>query len=486
MQASNQSTTISLADQMAVVLWNVFSEALKLQYKKQGSQQVSQGTIATIRSLIKIASPNYSDWHDDDIYKAAVQTTLHLAAQITHEQGPQLVKLLLENKADADATNGHDQHAITTACRRGNFPVARVFLEEKSITKNKLDIFAWTLNSALNDYQAEREPIVKLIIAEGFNLQYKNEHHSIHLAAQYATPAIVRSLLELKIDANLPNGAKDTPLHYALKRDQAVEIVAALLEHKADPNATNGSGTTPLHLVFNEVDSAELLIAAGAKLKARDGNLQTPLHSAAAKGAVDIASLLIEQKAELNSVDTDGNTPLHLYFAREDNKSHAFIKKLLCLGANYELANNARRTAVQVIPEFPKFTVHMGVFCKAFEAMREEMTTFHSKRKALIAASPMFRTRKEASAATERKQVATPSDRDVFTIVQVYLFGKTMITPGSETEQSTVQYFQTYFKELDEQFDALKKTRLEKMKAEALAKSSTAITAKPTPRGWFS
>ena len=55
---------------------------------------------------------------------------------------------------------------------------------------------------------------------------------------------------------------------------------------------------------------AELLIAKGADVDAKDEEEWTPLHSAAYVGNKEIVELLIAKGADLNAKDDDGKTPL--------------------------------------------------------------------------------------------------------------------------------------------------------------------------------
>jgi ankyrin repeat protein len=58
---------------------------------------------------------------------------------------------------------------------------------------------------------------------------------------------------------------------------------------------------------------AELLIAKGADVNAKDYRVRTPLHLAAASGRNESAKLLIDKGADVNAKSDEGWTPL--YFA---------------------------------------------------------------------------------------------------------------------------------------------------------------------------
>ena len=57
---------------------------------------------------------------------------------------------------------------------------------------------------------------------------------------------------------------------------------------------------------------AGVLIAAGADIKAKDNNGETPLYLAAENGHASVVPLLLAHpRVELNAKDNDGGTPLH-------------------------------------------------------------------------------------------------------------------------------------------------------------------------------
>jgi ankyrin repeat protein len=91
-------------------------------------------------------------------------------------------------------------------------------------------------------------------------------------------------------------------------------FVSLLLEYGANPNATDNAGNTALHQhrMWNQYPEViRLLTSAGADInRARDGDLVTPLISAAKAQCVDCKAY-VENGANPNMQDSDGNTAFH-------------------------------------------------------------------------------------------------------------------------------------------------------------------------------
>jgi ankyrin repeat protein len=100
-------------------------------------------------------------------------------------------------------------------------------------------------------------------------------------------------------------------------------IDSGLLDLKAKDNY----GLTPLHWAsrYNLIETAKLLLDAGANLEDKNKWGGTPLHMASANNHIETAKLLIERGADLEAKNVDGLTPLHL----ASLNNHIEIAKLL-------------------------------------------------------------------------------------------------------------------------------------------------------------
>ena len=99
------------------------------------------------------------------------------------------------------------------------------------------------------------------------------------------------------------------PLHVAVEEGFG-DIVQFLIDAGAEVNGLRDRKDTPLFWAPN-VQIAQLLLAAGAKLDARDFCGRQPIHWAAQFGRTEVIRLFLERGCDSNVLDDDGCTPLH-------------------------------------------------------------------------------------------------------------------------------------------------------------------------------
>jgi ankyrin repeat protein len=122
--------------------------------------------------------------------------------------------------------------------------------------------------------------------------------------------AELHQLVQSREAANVCNGLKATPLHYASIYG-SVEALQFLLDIGADPNAANQSGATPLILAAWSVERARLLVEHGARVNVATDHGITPLMVAAAEpGNLATVHYLLDKGAELRARDADGEDAL--------------------------------------------------------------------------------------------------------------------------------------------------------------------------------
>jgi ankyrin repeat protein len=133
-----------------------------------------------------------------------------------------------------------------------------------------------------------------------------------------------------------------TPLHLAAQWGHK-DVAELLLAKGADVNAKDDDGGTPLHMAKSK-DVAELLLAKRAEINARVNDGRTPLHIAVNYGHKDVVEVLLANKTDVNAGDNKGWTPLH--YVTLQNKAIAAL--LLAKGAKVNARTNDGMTPLHM------------------------------------------------------------------------------------------------------------------------------------------
>ncbi len=150
------------------------------------------------------------------------------------------------------------------------------------------------------------------------------------------------------VNARQPDGA--TALHWAAHRDD-LETAALLLDAGADVNAANDLGVTPLVLAIVNGNAAMVDTLLAARANANVAALstgETPLMAAARTGHATIVRALLAHGADVNVAETaHGQTALMWAAARGHS---AVVSTLIEVNADVKKRSNASRRLVYVGP----------------------------------------------------------------------------------------------------------------------------------------
>jgi hypothetical protein len=186
------------------------------------------------------------------------------------------------------------------------------------------------------------------------NVRAANGKTPLHIAAELGKFGVVRYLMKRKANPNVKDQLGLTPVQYAARNHfdtavktlltngaEASDILVACYAGRADRVAAflkkdptlvqmrTNWGDTPLHLAatLNQVKIAEVLLAQGADVNARDGGSKlTPLHLAATYSGSEMIRLLLKNKADRNAKNSEGKRPLE--FARETPRDEGIVRLL--------------------------------------------------------------------------------------------------------------------------------------------------------------
>ena len=145
--------------------------------------------------------------------------------------------------------------------------------------------------------------------------------------------AAVRSLLEENVDVNTPQADGATALAWAAYRDD-LETAELLIRAGANVSAGNDYGVTPLSLACTNRNAAmlERLLEAGADPNAAQWTGETPLMTCASTGTVEAVKSLLSHGADVNATETQEEQTALMWAAAE--KHPEIVRTLVEHGAD--------------------------------------------------------------------------------------------------------------------------------------------------------
>jgi ankyrin repeat protein len=247
--------------------------------------------------------------------------------------------LLQRQPAAVRARDASGATPLHVAARLMNLKVTKVLLSRGADPNTKdrdgftaLHVVAYTggeKNSS--DVRAE---LTRLLIASGTDIKAKDAHGktALHLAAMKGRMEMFAPL-RAAVDAVDERGR--TPLHDAANYAQ-LQAIKWLLDSGAALAAKDQEGNTPLHLTAGRfrIAASEQLLDSGADANTTNDNGQTPLHALALVDGDEpeierqlpaVAELLLARGANVNARDAADHTPVQ-YATR---KNHAELARTL-------------------------------------------------------------------------------------------------------------------------------------------------------------
>lgn len=301
------------------------------------------------------------------------------------------VRALLEKKADVNATQVDGTTALHWAVQANDLEMTEMLLKAgaRVSAANHLGATPMLL-AAMNGSAAILERLVLAGADPNMPLS-QTADTALMMAARTGKVDAVRVLLDhgAKVNAKETWGGT-TALMWAVS-ERHPEVAKLLVERGADVNAKSNfvpsasgrgfEGTAPVApksnqtteefasgwmtpLLFaareNDLESARVLIQAGADVNAVGGDAKDALGLALFDGSYDVASLLIDSHANVNHADVQRFTPLFWAVDRRNMETAPnfpwmvttdplpLIKKLLDAGANPNaLVNNTPRARMR-------------------------------------------------------------------------------------------------------------------------------------------
>ena len=253
----------------------------------------------------------------------------------------ELIKTLIERKADVNIRNEDGNAPLHSAARRANIQVLRLLLSSGAAVDVQDNRKETPLHKAASRGLTE---VVVLLREYGSDTEIRNSDSAVPLlnAVSGGREAAVRLLLKYTTREDLQN-TESAFLHAAVRAKNST-IVALLVDAVLDVNMKDKHGRTAFSYIGSKCDRSvcEALLDKGANVNARDEDGATLLHKSATADDLDTMQLLLDRGADVDSLTNDSDTVLHYAVAHGGHED--VFKFLLDNGADIEARNRIGET----------------------------------------------------------------------------------------------------------------------------------------------
>ncbi len=278
-------------------------------------EAVKTGDVQAVRAQLKGADVNAPEGDG--------ATALHWAV---HRDSPELVTLLLDAGASARAANDLGVTPLHLAAANGNTTTIKLLIDRQADANAATQAGVTPLMEAARSGSVDA---VRLLLANGAQVNVRESTRGqtpLMWAVSRGHADVVKVLLENHADVQART--QERPVMAMLDRGPR----RAVKTSTADARPIRMGGSTALMLAAQNggVESARLLLAAGANANDVAGDGKSALVMAAFSGHADVATALLNAGADPNAAGA-GYTALHAAALRGDV---TLTKALLQKGAN--------------------------------------------------------------------------------------------------------------------------------------------------------
>jgi uncharacterized protein len=224
-------------------------------------------------------------------------------------------RLLMRAGADVKRPDRYGVTPLYLACSNGNTEMTRLLLDAGA-DANTVDPAGET--ALMTASRVGVLAAVKLLVDRGAVVDAKDpefQQTALMVAVRENHPDVVKLLVERHADVNAQTRTGRTP-PWVLPNSvpgfgHGIGIVRGGLPDRGSRYLIPGALTPLLYAARDgRLESARILLGAGADIEAKDANGITPLLMAITNNHMDVARFMIEHGAQINVVDWYGRTPL--------------------------------------------------------------------------------------------------------------------------------------------------------------------------------
>ncbi|XP_071136253.1 uncharacterized protein [Mytilus edulis] len=240
------------------------------------------------------------------------ESPLHIACWNGHTE---IVQMLVNNKADINKCRNTGESPLYYASFYGYTEIVQMLINNNM---NKADINKCRDNKVSPLYIAcwnGHTEVVQMLINNKADI-YKSKdtgESTLYIACQDGRTEIVQMLLNNKADINKCKDTGASPLYIACSNGHT-EVVQMLINNKADINKCRDTGKSPLYVAcYNRrTKVVQMLINNKADINKCDDEEVSPLFIACHGGYTEVVQMLINNKTDINKCRDTGESPLYI------------------------------------------------------------------------------------------------------------------------------------------------------------------------------
>ncbi|XP_076079493.1 uncharacterized protein LOC143049705 isoform X3 [Mytilus galloprovincialis] len=266
----------------------------------RGASPLYAATIKGHKEIVKLLLDNKADSNkctDDRV------SPLYVVCQNNHIE---IVKILLDNKADINKCKDDGVSPLFIACHNNHIEIVKILLDNKADINKCTDTGVSPLYIACRNNHIET---VKILLDNKADINKcdANGASPLHFACRNNHIEIVKILLDNKADIDKFTDNGVSPLHVACHNNH-IETVKVLLDHKADINKCMNNGASPLYIAchYNHIEIVKILLDNKADINKCANNVLSPLFVACHNNHIEIVKVLLDHKADINKCFANG------------------------------------------------------------------------------------------------------------------------------------------------------------------------------------
>lgn len=218
------------------------------------------------------------------------------------ESSINMMKLLIDNKANINYTNENGFNPLNIAIESGDMELTKFLITNGANVNSLMQDGVSLIGYAIAQNNMD---LLQILIENGANVNYTGgdswANTPLQTASRLGLDNVVRILLTRNADINAVDINGNTALHTAALNSQ-LSIVKLLLEKNPNLDIQNKVGNTALHLavISGNIDIVGELVLKGANTKIRNNDGKYPRDIARANNSAAIFEVLREAENKLS------------------------------------------------------------------------------------------------------------------------------------------------------------------------------------------